>query len=151
MGQNLNLKIIRASTIKSLFATFILLGLYFGVLTTVSGWSFAQYQFSQFWYFIFALAAGFGLQVGLYTYLNNAIKRRNASAKVLAVSGTTSTAAMISCCAHYLVNLLPILGVSALITVISQYQVRLFWVGLAFNLAGIIYMFNRLIKYTKPL
>ena len=151
MGQSLNPKIIKVSIIKGLLATSILLGLYFVVLTIVSGWNFTQYQFSQFWYFILALAVGFGVQIGLYTYLKNSIKSRNASAKALAVSGTTSTAAMISCCAHYLVNLLPILGAGALITVISQYQVRLFWVGLASNLAGIIYMVNRFIKYTKPL
>lgn len=149
MWQNLNRKIIKGAIVKGLFAAFFLLGLYFAIVTLVSGWSFAQNQFSQFWYFILTLAVGFGIQFGLYTYLKNSIKSRNASAKVLAVSGTTSTAAMISCCAHYLVNLLPILGATALITIISQYQVRLFWVGLAFNLAGIIYMASRVVKSTK--
>lgn len=151
MWQNLNRKIIKGAIVKGLFAAFFLLGLYFAIVTLVSGWSFAQNQFSQFWYFILALAVGFGIQVGLYTYLKNSIKSRSVSAKVLAVSGTTSTTAMISCCAHYLINLLPILGATALITIISQYQVRLFWLGLAFNLAGIIYMASRVVKYTKAL
>ena len=131
-------------------AALILLGVYVIVVSFVSGWDFAQVQFSKFWYFILTLALGFGIQVGLYTYLKNAIKQ-NASPRVLAVSGATSTAAMISCCAHYLVNLLPILGAVGIITIISQYQVQLFWVGLVFNFAGIVYMANKVYKYTRGL
>lgn len=129
-------------------AALILLGVYVIVVSFVSGWDFAQVQFSKFWYFILTLALGFGIQVGLYTYLKNAIKQ-NASSRVLAVSGATSTAAMISCCAHYLVNLLPILGAVGIITIISQYQVQLFWVGLVFNFAGIVYMANKVYKFSK--
>ncbi len=124
-----------AAIVKGIAATLILLLVYFTIITLVSGWSFALDQFSQFWYFIVTLAVGFGIQVGLYSYL-----KTKTSGKVLAVSGTTSTAAMISCCAHYLVNFLPILGAVGIITVISQYQIQLFWVGLAFNFAGLAYM-----------
>lgn len=97
----------------------------------VSGWDFMLNQFAQFWYFVVTLAVGFGIQVGLYSYLKNFIRDQNTSGKVLAVSGTTSTTAMISCCAHYLVNLLPVLGTVGIITVISQYQVQLFldWIS----------------------
>ena len=102
----------------------------------------------KYWILILLLIGGFGIQVGLYSYLKNSIKQ-NASPRVIAVSGTTSTVAMISCCAHYLVNLLPILGTVGIITVISQYQVQLFWVGLAFNLAGIVYIGNRVYRFSK--
>ena len=51
----------------------------------------------------------------------------------------TSTGAMI-CCAHYLVNILPILGVTGFVSIISQYQIKLFWIGIVFNIAGIIYI-----------
>ncbi|OFZ19209.1 MAG: hypothetical protein A3D92_13720 [Bacteroidetes bacterium RIFCSPHIGHO2_02_FULL_44_7] len=125
-------------------ATLILLSMYFMVVSLVSGWSFSLGQFSRFWYFVVTLAVGFGIQVGLYSYL-----KTKTSGKVLAVSGATSTAAMISCCAHYLVNFLPILGAVGIITVISQYQIQLFWVGLAFNFAGIAYMFNKVLKFSK--
>ena len=140
--------IIKISIRNGFLATLALLVIYVTIVSFVSGWDFAQMQFSKFWYFIITLAVGFGTQVGLYTYLKNAIKQ-NASPRVLAVSGTTSTAAMISCCAHYLVNLLPILGAVSFITVISEYQVQLFWVGLAFNFAGIAYMANRIYKFSK--
>lgn len=68
---------------------------------------------------------------------------------MVAASGTTSTAAMISCCAHYLVNVLPVLGVTGFITVVAQYQVELLWLGLAFNLAGILYIAPKVIQAYK--
>ncbi len=140
-----------SSIIKGTFSSLVLLSIYFTIVSLVSGWDFMLEQFAQYWYFVVTLAIGFGLQVGLYSYLKDAMKKKHAiaSGKVLAVSGTTSTAAMISCCAHYLVNFLPILGAVGVITVISQYQVQLFWVGLAFNLAGLIYMFNQVRKFNK--
>ncbi|MDE2423941.1 MAG: hypothetical protein KGN31_06995 [Betaproteobacteria bacterium] len=124
----------------------VLLAIYFGVVGLISGWSFTLEQFNTFWYFIIALALGFGIQVGLYTYLRLLVGPQGASGKVIATSGTTSTAAMISCCAHYLVNILPILGVTGFVTLVAQYQVQLFWVGLAFNLGGILYIAPKVIK-----
>ena len=134
--------------LKGTLASLILLVVYFTIVSLVSGWSFAQDQFRQFWYFVVTLAVGFGIQVGLYSYLKSSIKGA-VSPRVIATTGATSTAAMISCCAHYLVNLLPILGAVGIITVISQYQVQLFWVGLAFNFAGIAYMANKVYKFSK--
>ena len=141
-------KIILTSSLKGFLGTALLLIFYFSIVTLISGWQFAQDKFSKFWYFILVLAFGFGIQIGLYSYLKSAI-HQNISAKILATSGTTSTAAMISCCAHYLVNVLPILGVSGVITLISQYQVQFFWVGLIFNFAGITYMAGKVYQFSK--
>ena len=132
-------------------ASAILLGVYFAILTLVSGWDFAQNQFSAFWYFIVSLAMGFGIQISLYQYIKNLIHNGGGMGKVVGVSGTTSTAAMISCCAHYLANLVPILGVTGLVTFVAQYQIELFWVGLAFNIFGIGYIGSRIIKIKKQL
>ena len=133
--------------VNGILATTILLTVYITVVSLVSGWIFAQEQFRQFWYFVVTLAIGFGVQVGLYSYLKSIVK--GVTPSVVATSGVTSTVAMVSCCAHYLVNILPILGAVGIITVISQYQVQLFWVGLAFNFAGIAYMTNKVIKAVK--
>ncbi len=119
---------------NALIAFLILILIYMLIVSLVSGWDFMLDQLMQFWYFVVLLAVGFGIQVGLYSYLKNLIHYQNTSGKVLAVSGTSSTAAMISCCTHYLVNLLPVLGTVGIITVISEYQVQLFWIGLAINL-----------------
>lgn len=123
----------------------LLLGVYFGVVGLISGMGFALDQFAKFWYFIVALALGFGIQVGLYTCLKNLAGRHGASSKVVAVSGTTSTAAMVSCCSHYLVNILPVVGVTGFLTVVAEYQIELFWVGLVFNAAGILYILPKVV------
>ncbi|MEK7192822.1 MAG: hypothetical protein AAB682_01675 [Patescibacteria group bacterium] len=142
---------IAKSTLYGMLASAILLGVYFAVLTLVSGWSFAQIQFATFWYFIVSLAIGFGIQIALYQYIKGLVHSGQGMGKVVGVSGTTSTAAMISCCAHYLVNLVPILGVTGLATFAAQYQVKLFWVGILFNIVGIGYMLNRIVKFKKNL
>ncbi len=130
-------------------ALVLLLAIYFGVVGLISGMNFALDQFATFWYFIVSLALGFGIQVGLYTYLRNLVGQHGASGKVVAVSGTTSTAAMVSCCAHYLTNILPILGVTGFLAVVAEYQIELFWLGLVFNGAGILYVALKVIKATK--
>lgn len=132
-------------------AVILLLLFYFSIVTAVSGWQFAKNQFSTFWYFLLGLSLGFGIQIGLYTYLRQKIKNRNAaiSGKPLVITGTTSTLAMISCCAHYLANVLPILGITGALAIIAQYQIQLFWIGLLFNIFGIAYMANKIINLKK--
>lgn len=127
----------------------LMLAVYFGVVGAISGMDFALDQFARYWYFILPLALGFGIQVGLYTYLKHLAGRHGASGKMVAVSGTTSTAAMVSCCAHYLVNVLPVLGVTGFLVVVAEYQVELFWVGLAFNAAGITYILSKVVNASK--
>ena len=134
-----------------ILASSILLGVYFTVLTLVSGWSFTQEQFVDYWYFVVSLAVGFGIQIALYQYIKSLVHSGKGMGKVIGVSGTTSTAAMISCCAHYLVNLVPILGVTGLVTFVAQYQVKLFWVGIFFNILGIAYMATKIYKFKKHL
>ena len=127
-----------------------MLGVYFAIVSFISGWSFAVDQFAQFRYFIVALALGFGIQIGLYAYLRSAIYH-NASKGAVAVSGITSTVAMVSCCAHYLANILPIIGIAGVVSIIGQYQVELFWVGLAANAAGIVYITRQIKKLSQKI
>lgn len=132
-----------------LLAFGLLLTLYFALLTLLSGWQFTVSQFAEFWYYIVPLGAGFGLQVALYVRLRQLLAHSTHARTVMAASGTTSSAAMVSCCAHYLVNIAPVLGASGLVTFASQYQVEFFWLGLAFNAAGIAYIGNRLAQAAK--
>lgn len=124
---------------RGTLATIILLTVYGLVLTLVSGWEYMLDQFAGFSPYIITLAIGFGIQVALYSYLRQTM-RDQAYGGVVAVSGATSTVAMVSCCTHYLVNLLPVLGATGLVVFVSQYQIELFWVGIVANLAGISYM-----------
>jgi len=128
-----------------------LLLLYFGVLSAVSGWGFVLEQFAAFWPYVMVLAAGFGAQVGLFAWLHRAVRAAHGSGKVVAASGATSGIAMISCCAHYLVNLLPALGAAGLVTLVAQYQVQLFWLGIAANALGILYMGRRAAAFVREM
>lgn len=136
------------AVIGGLISSFLLLGIYFSVLSLVSGWEFTQSQFVSFWYFIVILAIGFGIQIGLYLYLKAIVQDANGG-KMLGVTGATSTAAMISCCTHYLANLLPIIGAVGLVTFVAQYQTELFSVGIIFNIGGILLMVNKIVKFSN--
>jgi Cu+-exporting ATPase len=127
----------------------LLLLVYFVLLTLVSGWEFTLDQFEQFWYFVVALAAGFGVQIAMYLRLRHVTMHGEGSGKIVAVSGGTSTAAMISCCTHYLANVLPVLGATGVVALVAQYQSELFWVGLAFNAAGVVYVGRKLFQATR--
>lgn len=135
-----------ASAGYGLLAAAGMLGFYFAVLTLVSGWEFTTEQFASYWGYVVALGLGFGVQIGLFAYLRKAI-HAVPSGKVVAATGAASGAAMVSCCAHYLVNLLPVLGATGLVSLIGQYQRELFWFALAANLAGIVYIGRRVITF----
>jgi len=142
-------RLIVKSVSYGVLASMLLLGVYFAVLTLVSGWGFAQSQFSDYWYFIVSLIVGFGVQFALYQYIKGLVHAVKGMGKVVGVSGTTSTVAMISCCTHYLVNIVPILGVTGLATIATQYQVEIFWIGLGFNAFGIAFIVNKIIRFKK--
>ncbi len=95
------------------------------------------------------LALGFGIQVGLYVFLKGAhlsplqlfTGRATAGA-----NGGVSTLAMVACCAASLPNLLPLLGVSALTAVVSQWNMLFMIVALAANALGIGMMVYTVLK-----
>lgn len=126
-----------------------LLAFYVVALTLVSGWTFTAGQIAEFWMYVVPLAAGFGLQVALFARLREVVSRARQAGAVVAASGTTSTAAMVSCCAHYLANAAPVLGATGLVAFAAQFQEELFWLGLAFNAAGIAYVGMQLARAMK--
>src|SRR5665811_950681 len=140
----------KASALRPLavgaLAMLAMLAVYFGVLTLVSGWDFTVSEFSKYWYYVVALALGFGIQLGLYIDLRQRLAQHHTGGKMVVASGATSTGAMLACCTHYLANILPVIGAAGAVTLVAQYQVELFWVGLAFNLAGISFIGSRIIS-----
>ena len=79
---------IAKSILYGALAGALLLGVYFTVLSLVSGGEFAWNQFASFWYFIVSLALGFGVQVGLFVYLKNLV-RGGRGGNGLGITGTT--------------------------------------------------------------
>jgi Cu+-exporting ATPase len=130
-------------------ATMGLLAIYFGALTAISGWQFTFAEFLKFRWFVLALAAGFGLQVVLFMHLRAVVHQARGQGVALATSGTASAGAMVSCCAHYLANVAPVLGATGLVAFTAQYQVELFWVGLAFSAAGLAFIVSRIVQAKK--
>jgi len=130
--------------LSGLLAAAIMIAFYLGLITLTSDWFYAWAQFSDYRWWIASLAAGFGLQVGLFSHLRrlSAAGAKGARSAVTA-SGTLSTVAMALCCSHYLATFLPIIGLpflSAAVAGLGQYQVEFFMLGLASNLLGIGYM-----------
>lgn len=127
-----------------------LLSLYLGIITLAQGFSHALEQLSQDLWFVAAIAAGFGTQVGLFTYLRRLHLRPGASAAMTATGGGTGTVSMLACCAHHLVDILPILGVSGAALFLTEYKTPLMVLGIVANLAGVVYML-RLVRRQRSL
>ena len=131
-------------------AAFSLLLFYFLVMTiSSSSLSATVSQFKQLWYWMITLSLGFGIQVGLFTHLKIIINDNrivNGAGAVTATSSGTSAASMVTCCAHHLSEVLPILGLSGFAIFLTRYQVPIIVFGIAMNLLGIIYMLKTINK-----
>jgi len=118
------------------------IGFYFGLLTLTSDWANARMQFDEFRWWIIALSLGLGTQVTLFSFMKKKLFDRNikAAKSGLAASGGMSTASMAACCTHYLVPLVPALGLpflSAAVAGIATYQTEIFMLGVLSNLFGL--------------
>ena len=127
------------------------IGFYLGLLTLTSDAYNAWMAFKSYSVWILALAAGLGLQATLYVFLRRKLGGRSTKgAKCgLATSGGMSTSAMAACCSHYLVNLLPVLGLpffSAAAAGLARYQTYFFLAGVLSTLFGIGLMLRTMKK-----
>lgn len=133
-----------------ILAAFLLPTASLSLIYLLSGKPGVELQVSSYGFFILTLAAGFGTQIGLFSYLQE--KRKQAIGKgAVAGSGAVSGLAMIACCTHYLSGLLPVLLGTGLVTFAVQWQGRFFWIGFLTNLLGIIYLVGKLRRRTDEL
>lgn len=111
-----------------------------------------QFNILQPWMSL--LIIGFGIQMGLFWLMKNGIQfnlQEKKDAKLAAGTGTAvSGMAMVACCAHHLVDVLPILGFSAAALFLSEYQEQLLIFGVLSNLLGIIMMSWFITGKAKP-
>ena len=121
-----------------------LLGLYLGIIGLAQGVEHAFEQLATDAVFVGLIAAGFGTQIALFAELRTVDRRYRASAAVTAVGTGTSTAAMLACCAHHVVDLLPLLGLSAAAVFLNAYKTPLFVVGIGMNVIGIVVIARQL-------
>lgn len=120
-----------------------LLIVYFGILSGFQSFNHALKQFLAMWYWILILATGFGIQLGLYSYIRSNIRKRvtGAAAEVTAAGGI-STGSMIACCGHHITDVLPIIGLSGAAVFLAKYQLPFILLGIFSNLVGITIMLN---------
>ncbi len=126
-----------------------LLVFYLGTITLAQGWGHATEQLLDDFWFVSAIIAGFGTQVGLYTYLRR--MHLHAMAGGVTVSTGTSTIAMFACCAHHLTDVFAIIGLSGIALFLNAYKTPLLWVGIVMNLFGIAYLLWKIRQQRQPL
>lgn len=121
------------SILYGILAGVVLLLFYLGVVSLFQGIEFAFLNLRSLWYLIFPLAIGFGVQIGLYSSI-----RHSASVTgTAAATGGISAGSMLACCSHFLLNIIPIAGISGLAVFLVRYQPAFLGVGIVSNVIGI--------------
>ncbi len=130
-----------------------LFGLYFGLVSWAES---PQHAIQLFWderWIVIPIILGFGVQAALYTILKMRlfipVVSTGPSGAMMGAGGTTSTVAMVACCAHHVTDVLPILGLTAAATFLAEYQTAFMLVGLGTTLVGIVVMLVILLRERK--
>lgn len=119
--------------------------IYAATMSLLNGWEAAVEQFRALWYLMVPLAAGFGIQVGLYTKLKAAIREQ--SKGTLTAGGASAGAAMLACCVHHTTDVLPFLGLAGASFFLLQYQKPILLTSIGINAVGIVMM----VKHVKKM
>ena len=130
----------------SLFLT----ALYFGIVSWAES---PQHAIDLFWedrWIVIPIILGFGIQMALYIILKKRlfvpVSSPGPSGALTGAGGTTSTLAMVACCAHHVTDVLPILGLTAAATFLAEYQTAFMLVGLGTTITGIAVMLYILVR-----
>jgi hypothetical protein len=127
------------------FAGAILLtAVYFGVVSLAESPQHAVELFWQDRLIVMPIIVGFGIQAALYTILKKRlfvpVSSVGPSGPLVGAGGTTSTLAMVACCAHHVADVLPVLGLTAAAAFLAQYRTAFMLVGLSTTVLGIVIM-----------
>src|SRR3990172_2499033 len=127
--------------------------LYFAIVSWAES---PRHALEQFWtdrWIVLPIVVGFGVQAALYTILKKRLYlpavSPGPSGPLMGAGGTTSTAAMIACCAHHVSDVLPLLGLTAASAFLAQYRTTFMLIGLATTLTGIAVMLAILMRERK--
>ncbi len=126
----------RNAPLYGILAGLGLLIFYLSVVSIFQGIEFAFLNLKGLWYLIFPLVVGFGTQIGLYT----SIKHTAQLTGTVAGTGTISGGSMIACCSHFLLQMIPIVGISGLAIFLVKYQSWFLIIGILSNIFGIAVM-----------
>jgi hypothetical protein len=138
---------LRWPIVAGLSGSAFLVLLYFGIVSLVQSLSHALELLWTDRFFVAAIAGGFGLQIGLFTYvkLRLHLSEHTGSSTALAATGTgTSSVAMVACCVHHLTEVLPLIGLSGAAIFLSQYRTPIMALGLVTNAVGMLVMIRHI-------
>ncbi len=121
---------------------------YLAVVALAQDPAHAFQQLREDLWFIAPITVGFGTQVGLYVYLRRLHQVSRGHVAVTAGSTGVSGTAMLACCAHHLADVLPVVGLSGAAILLNDIKTPLALVGLAMNVAGVVYM-SRHVRRTR--
>ncbi len=124
------------SVLYGLLAGLGLLIFYLTVVSLFQGIEFAFLNLHLLWYLFFPLVIGFGIQIGLFA----SIKHTAQLTGTVAGTGTISGGSMIACCSHFLLQVIPLAGVSGLALFFAKYQKLFLGIGILSNVLGISLM-----------
>lgn len=116
-------------------ASISLLLSYVIVMTLLGGPTAAIQQFAALWYLMVPLAIGFGIQV--------ALAQRLRALHTVSAGGASASVAMLACCAHHATDVLPILGLSAVSSLLGTYQKQILIISLFVNVLGIVFLVRK--------
>src|ERR1035437_8809007 len=142
-----------------LLGAVFLAAVYFGIVSWAES---PKHAVDLFWddrWIVIPIILGFGVQTALYAILKlrlflpesyigpsgpmapalpgTARQGKCVSGASVGASGTTSTIAMVACCAHHVTDVLPILGLTTAATLFAKYRLAFMGVGLGTTLLGI--------------
>lgn len=129
--------------IIGIVASISLLLVYAVTLGLLQGFEHTIEQTTEIWYWLLLLSLGFGIQIGLFSFLKRKLKeRKTAETASAATSGTVSVGSMVACCAHHLTEVLPLIGLSSLTIFLAKYQTFFMVTGIVANIIGITIMLD---------
>jgi hypothetical protein len=138
-----------------MLGAFLLTAVYFGIVTWAESFDHAFEFFWQDRWIVIPIILGFGVQVALYSILKLRlflpVDKKGVGGASVGASGSTSTIAMVACCAHHVTDVLPILGLTAAATFLAKYRLLFMGVGLGTTLLGIGYMVAILLRERQKL
>jgi len=139
---------IRKNIVTGVIAAILLVLVYASVITLVQDWRHTLQQTAKLWYWVLLLAAGFGTQVGLFSFIRDALRQRRAAATAsVTASGGVSAGSMIACCAHHLGDVLPFAGLAGVAAFVVEYQLFFVVLGIVSNFIGITVMLETIQRH----
>jgi hypothetical protein len=124
--------------------------IYFGIVSWAESPKHAIELFWQDRWIVIPIIVGFGIQAALYTILKFRlfvpVGNIGPSGPMMGAGGTTSTIAMVACCAHHVTDVLPIIGLTAAASFLAKYRPAFMGVGLGTTILGIAIMLFILIR-----